>query len=601
MRNTFFTPLCLLALIVGFMQISQAQNLTVEGDGYFNSQVGIGTMSPNLNALLDVRGGARVRSAHIYAHTTPYGQGAYIGWNRISGFGRTMIASQRGAGFGGFEFITYNQDNTIRDISMTITGDGEVGIGTENPTAKLDLRGDFYMVNNRNSIFWSNRSDSDFDIIQNGTSTKRAFSIHAGTNGDDVFSVHPKNGNGDFIQGLYVKNGTGNVGIGTDDPASKLHVVGEGTALRSISTGTGTVRSIYAEASGELQSSVSTGVRGTAIGFGTLYAIYGYTSGFTVGNYNGYGVVGYVDSGGGDKFGVYGSANHATGIKYGVYGVAGGDIVSNLYAGYFSGNLRYTGTLTGPSDKKLKRDISTIKETISLIKQLKPVTYDFDQQNYSYMHLPQGKHFGFIAQELEKVLPELVEETVHPGFSKEEAPDSIATPEVRYKSINYIELIPLLTKAIQEQQTELEKKEERIKKQENTVSELRSTNNKLQEEVDDLKTRLAQIEALLQGNTVDRRLSTENLTLTDARLEQNQPNPFTENTLIRYYIPEGITKAELRITNVAGKVLKDIAIPSRGQGQTQLEAQSLNAGNYFYTLILDGRMLETKQMVLTKN
>ena len=50
-----------------------------------------------------------------------------------------------------------------------------------------------------------------------------------------------------------------------------------------------------------------------------------------------------------------------------------------------------------------------------------------------------------MAQELEKVIPRLVEEGSHPGENKSD-------PEIKFKAVNYIGLIPILTKAIQEQQ-----------------------------------------------------------------------------------------------------------------------------------------------------
>jgi hypothetical protein len=60
------------------------------------------------------------------------------------------------------------------------------------------------------------------------------------------------------------------------------------------------------------------------------------------------------------------------------------------------------------------------------------------------MNLPQGEQMGFTAQDMEKVFPQLVKTIV----DKEEDNEKVA----EYKGINYIGLIPLLTKAIQDQQ-----------------------------------------------------------------------------------------------------------------------------------------------------
>ncbi|MBN1186453.1 MAG: tail fiber domain-containing protein, partial [Bacteroidales bacterium] len=60
-----------------------------------------------------------------------------------------------------------------------------------------------------------------------------------------------------------------------------------------------------------------------------------------------------------------------------------------------------------------------------------------------------GRHYGFTAQELEEVFPELVSTEAHPPEDEKGEP-------LIYKSINYIEMIPILTQAIQEQQEEIE-------------------------------------------------------------------------------------------------------------------------------------------------
>ena len=53
--------------------------------------------------------------------------------------------------------------------------------------------------------------------------------------------------------------------------------------------------------------------------------------------------------------------------------------------------------------------------------------------------------YGFVAQDLEKVLPLLVENGTHPGENK-------TNPQIKYKAVNYIGLTPVLTKAMQKQQ-----------------------------------------------------------------------------------------------------------------------------------------------------
>jgi len=248
-----------------------------------------------------------------------------------------------------------------------------------------------------------------------------------------------------------------------------------------------------------------------------------------------------------------------------------------------------------PSDRRLKQNIQSLEAILPKLLKLNPVSYQ-----YLPKVNPDGHNrTGFIAQEVLEIFPDVV---VNEDVDVSDD-GKVIRKKSEYYAMNYIDLIPITIKALQEQQTIIDEV-----RTEN--DELRRTNESQQEKINDLEKRLAQIEALLGklainnstiNNSSDYRPSTSTTILTDAKLEQNQQNPFTENTLIRYYIPNSIKQAVLRITNVEGKVLKDIAITNRGAGQTQLKAESLSAGSYFYTLILDGKPLETKQMVLTKN
>lgn len=81
------------------------------------------------------------------------------------------------------------------------------------------------------------------------------------------------------------------------------------------------------------------------------------------------------------------------------------------------------------------------------------------------MNLPEGEQFGFLAQDLEEVFPNLVHKQKHIENPTEKKED-IITKE--YNSVDYMSLIPVLTKALQEQQVmieELKKEVEELKSQ----------------------------------------------------------------------------------------------------------------------------------------
>jgi hypothetical protein len=188
------------------------------------------------------------------------------------------------------------------------------------------------------------------------------------------------------------------------------------------------------------------------------YGVFGATSGAASGNYGTYG----TSSGGtGFNVGAYGAANGASSTNYGVFGTASGATFN--FAMYCSGSGGYTGTWTLLSDQRFKKDVQDINtNTIAQIMQLKPVSYLLKTDEYKNFNFPGFRQYGFIAQELEKVFPTLVENAAHPAEDKN-------APELQFKAVNYIGLIPVTVKAIQEQQ-------QIIDKQQKTIDELKAQN-----------------------------------------------------------------------------------------------------------------------------
>lgn len=96
-------------------------------------------------------------------------------------------------------------------------------------------------------------------------------------------------------------------------------------------------------------------------------------------------------------------------------------------------------------------------------------------------------------------------------------------------------------------------------------------------------------------------MSQSNVVLTDVTLlQQNIPNPFTNTTIIGYSIPSKFSNAQIVITDKNGKNLKQINISGTGKGSVNIDASILASGAYQYSLIVDGRLIDTKQMVLAK-
>jgi hypothetical protein len=165
------------------------------------------------------------------------------------------------------------------------------------------------------------------------------------------------------------------------------------------------------------------------------------------GGYNG--VRGFATlSGVGTRIGGYFAAQSGS-TNYGIMATASGGSGSTSWAGYFTGNVYVSGTLTQASDARLKRDIADLTGALPQLMTLRPRTYRYRTSDFPAMNLAEGKQVGLIAQEVAPVFPELVHEVVAPS---EKGKD----PGEKTLSVDYVKLVPVLIRAVQEQQAEIE-------------------------------------------------------------------------------------------------------------------------------------------------
>jgi len=286
-----------------------------------------------------------------------------------------------------------------------------------------------------------------------------------------------------------VLGGTGanavSVGIGTASPIVSLDVASLDSIAGNFTNSAGNGTAIRATVNGAwggcgLQATVSVPGNG-AIGYGVLTSaqhtdggwIYGTNStgtiagsgGFAYGTYSEgditggggyiYGVYGTSAAGiGGFSFGVYGDATGAS-VEYGVYGTIA-DTTDN-YAGYFAGNVFTTGAYQ-PSDRKLKSDIQPLTGALGIINRLNPSTYTYRTEEYRQMHLPAGKQYGLIVDEVADVIPGAVKKSVQPPtfeMNHGKAGKEL-TPAIEFNAVNYTEMIPILIAGMKEQQQTIE-------------------------------------------------------------------------------------------------------------------------------------------------
>lgn len=295
------------------------------------------------------------------------------------------------------------------------------------------------------------------------------------------------------------------------------------------------------------------------------------TNGFAIGVRG----VGSCD-GNGTGYGVLGTANGST-YGAGVYGSTSGTnplSMNDLYAGYFNGKIKVTGTIEGVlisgSDYRIKSEIQLLsdKNILDKLDLLTPISYKYKQEKDLKEEKDSGDvqaidndlvmqktHFGLIAQELQEVYPNLVYENRN-GFL----------------SVNYTELIPVLIECIKELRTELD-----AFKSEKSVRNMSARGD---------------------SNESAGLKSTEVLKL--ASMDQNMPNPFTEKTDIAIYLPESVKSATLYIYDLSGKQLEQHPVMGRGETVMTIHADKMNAGMYVYSLIADGKVVTTKKMIVVK-
>lgn len=83
-------------------------------------------------------------------------------------------------------------------------------------------------------------------------------------------------------------------------------------------------------------------------------------------------------------------------------------------------------------------------------------------------------------------------------------------------------------------------------------------------------------------------------------LYQNSPNPFTDRTEIRYYVPQGATTTTIYLFTISGTLLQSYPTATMGNGSISIGAETLSAGMYVYSMVVDGQIVDTHRMILTE-
>lgn len=308
---------------------------------------------------------------------------------------------------------------------------------------------------------------------------------------------------------------------------------------------------------------------------------------------NSIGILGNADTGT-KAIGVVGTINQinsttGAGVYATIYNESGSGLSNgDKYAGFFRGNVKVVGniftssTIQGallgessnsidpsyrsqsfaasglsglqvttykkerPALSEVEMDISDLDEdSIRTLKMVKPESDIIDEQFYK------KTHYALDADRLEEVLPDLV--YVNKDGSK---------------AINYMEMIPLLVQSI----------------------------NELSAEIEDLKGRTSgdRVKVASRGETsIEQSLTSKN------KLYQNTPNPFKEQTIIRFSLADDAKDAAICIFDMTGKTIKKFPISS-GMESVSVGGYELGEGMFLYSLIVNGQEIDTKKMIISK-
>lgn len=210
------------------------------------------------------------------------------------------------------------------------------------------------------------------------------------------------------------------------------------------------------------------------------------------------------------------------------------------------------------SDSRSKTDIEPLDSLGLLLNELSPVSYvligneadETEAPENAPMRTPSadnGGHvqYGFLAQDVREVYPELVYEDSEGNLS-----------------LDYTGFIPILVDAVKSLQRKVDEQSRVIESLTNRTVENPSNPN-------------------------------------PASLSQNRPNPFRASTEIDCVVPESVGSAFLCIYDLNGNQKRRYDITERGDVKITVEGSSLPAGMYIYTLVADGSEVDSKRMILT--
>jgi hypothetical protein len=586
--------------------------------------------------------------------------------------------------------VPMNNHNIVFTNSATPgSTTNRIGIGTSTPTAKLDIQ----LVAGVTNI----ASPTTLNIVNN----------RSGSDGNafgQIVKVTGVNNQNCGIQ-LEIAPGTGSTsGINSviqgNSPTSNNNVGVHGRVLVGGNTGAnigvwGFGRNARLNIGGNFQAAGGTNAQ---FNYGVNLNV------DATGNAENAGVRIQTAGTGNTNYGILSRVISTSGTNLGVWSFITNPNTGTNRAGKFQGKLETTSPLIVTSDQQFKTNVSDLSGSLKLIQGLKPVSYNMDIANYPNYGFDDKLQYGFIAQDVANVFPNLVYDGAFQA--QYDSLGNVVDTAVSYKSLNYIGFIPINTAAINELNKKvdaislsdesiktnvqdltgsltkvlamrgvsydwdqtvhpelnldslnqvgfiaqeiqvidprltfvaddsllhvkyekvvpilaeaIEELNGQVESKDSIINVLMTENSAQQNTIDDLNNRLTQLENCLSGilpylcqlshsaiqaNTPETQEEVRknlNVTLSNRNaivLDQNVPNPFAEQTIINFSIPETVKKAQIHFYDGNGRFMNSVEVTERGLGSVTVFGSDLSTGVYTYTLVADGQVVATKKMM----
>jgi len=384
-------------------QVVQITNITMSpvGNVGFTANVGIGTTNPT-TALTITNNSSRNISPNIsmygYSDVAGFGPGInfYAFFNAITPQGRIEVFD---AGYYGGNMIFSLKANAGTASGplveyMRITEAGRVGIGTTNPVSKVHISG-ASSTYTQGQLFISDANYTDQRL--------RLYSYYGGSLYTSFCSIQSVQ-EGVAASYLCLNPSGGNVGIGTITPGNSLQIHG--------TTGSGHWANSCMRLTNGISSTDNATSNGTSIQL---------TNGYNAAYFN---IMSYGFSPGGTSA-IYVIADSGVGVQ-----LARG---SNAWGAY--------------SDARMKINITPITSTLPDIMKLEPVSYLYETDIDNHCNITY--RIGFTAQNINSIYPHLVTKDASHSYTNKNGETFIPM------TLTITDLIPYLTKGIQEQHNEI--------------------------------------------------------------------------------------------------------------------------------------------------